>query len=224
VNNYSHYCQHVAGTSLRRHGDAPRRSSRDRNRMTWFECELCGEFKMIRVSAVKPGCVVSCGCKGRKQFINYYEAIAAKISLATRKAVYELAYEYRRGRRMYRHEVAQHFRLDRYVVDFLIVAHQRFLAEVAKLGRRSVALLSRVERQWLFRITSRLQQRKALAKRQAMLDAMHWREREAYLAAERARQAAQEQWWCDHYPGMSRMEALLAFADSNPDASIEIGV
>jgi hypothetical protein len=192
--------------------------------MGWYHCMRCGEVKMIRQQSVRPDHTVSCGCKARKQFINYYEAIAAKISLATRKAVYELAYEYRRGRRMYRHEVAQHFRLDRYVVDFLIVAHQRFLAEVAKLGRRSVALLSRVERQWLFRITSRLQQRKALAKRQAMLDAMHWREREAYLAAERARQAAQEQWWCDHYPGMSRMEALLAFADSNPDASIEIGV
>jgi hypothetical protein len=50
---------------------------------------------------------------------------------------------------------------------------------------------------------------------------MHWRDREAYLAAERAREAAQELWWRDHYPGMSCAEALLAFTDANPDATIE---
>lgn len=219
--NGKQYGNPVEGTHLLRHGDAPRRSPSDRNRMAWFECQLCGEFKAIRVATVKPGCVVSCRCLGRKLFIDHYEAIVSKIAPSTRQAVYEAAYEYRRGRRGHHHEVAHQFRLDHYLVDFLIAAHQRFLAEVAKRGRKAIALLSRVERHWISRITSRFQQRKALAERQATLDAMPWRDREAHLAAERAREAAQEQWWRDHYPGMPRAEALLAFTDANPDATIE---
>lgn len=218
------YDTRVLGTDLEFLGKAPRLSATNRAAMGWYRCLKCGEIKMMRCQNVKPGHTVSCGCHGKRLFINRHKAIAGKIEPSTRKAVFEAAYEFHRGRRRYRHEVAQHFRLDRYVVDFLIAAHQHFLAEVAKLGRKAVALLSRIERQWLPRINSRYQQRKALAQRQATLDAMSWRDREAYLAAERTREAAQEQWWRNHYPGMSRMEALLAFTDSNPDASIEFGV
>lgn len=214
----------VEGTELEFLGRAPRLSASSRAAMGWYHCMCCGEVKMIRQQNVRPDHTVSCGCKGRRQFIKHHESIASKISPSIRKQVFEGLYEFRRGRRQYRHEVAQRFRLDRYVIDFLVAAHQRFLAEVAKLGRKAVDLLSRIERHWISRITSRYQQRKALAQRQAMLDAMPWRDREAYLAAERTREAAQEQWWLDHYPGVSRMEALLAFTGSNPDASIEFGV
>jgi hypothetical protein len=35
--------------------------------MAWYECQLCGEFEMIRAQDVKPDKTVSCGCVGRKQ-------------------------------------------------------------------------------------------------------------------------------------------------------------
>jgi hypothetical protein len=57
----------IVGTDLIKHGKAPRRCSSDPNRMAWFECRRCGEFKAIRVQSVERGATVSCGCKGRRQ-------------------------------------------------------------------------------------------------------------------------------------------------------------
>jgi hypothetical protein len=213
--NGKQYGELVEGTYLEFLGRAPRLSSTSRAAMGWYHCTRCGEIKMIRRQDVKPGGTVSCGCKGRKQFAQYHEDIAAKIAPATRKAVFESAYALRR-RRVERAEIARRLHLTRYVVDFLIAAHQRFILATAALGKQARSLLSHVELRWLPRISSRYAQRKALAERKAMLNGMTCGERESFLDGERERERAA---W-EHVQAEGGFFSVLQKALDNPDTEI----
>jgi hypothetical protein len=187
--NGKQYGELVPGTYLEFLGRAPRRSSTDRQAQAWYFCTACQKsIVMIRRQDVKPHRTVSCGCIGKRQFAERHEQIVAKIAPATRKAVFEAAYA-RGARRQYRHELADRFNLEsKYVVDFLVARHQQFILAAAKLGKQVLSLLSKIERRWLPRYQTYCQIRDAQAAREAMLDAMNWRDRVAFLAEERRRQ------------------------------------
>jgi hypothetical protein len=175
----------VEGTELLRHGNAPRRCPADSNRMAWFECTRCGEFKAIRVQSVKPGTTVSCGCKGRRQFIEHYQQRAENLPVATRNQIFDLAHHRNKRKRMKVFELVRKFNLPKYVIDFVIAAKCATLRVLACAGKAAIEALEApalfwVESYMLLRSTSRYWETYT-----AQLDAMHWRDRTAYLAAEK---------------------------------------
>jgi hypothetical protein len=143
------YGELIAGTQLEFLAPAPRLSASQRAAQGWFHCLRCDQIKMIRRQYVKAGHTVSCGCKGKKLFIDRHEAIADAISPKTRKAVFEEAYRRRKNPLLLpRYWTSIVFHLSRYIVDFLIKKHFRFLRAVAALGKASMSSLSFTERYW----------------------------------------------------------------------------
>lgn len=155
----------VEGTHVLRHGDAPRRSPADRNKMAWYECTCdsacdCDKFFCCRVADVKAGKQVSCGCVGRKQFTRHFEQRAANLLTAVKNEIFNLTHKSHRrwnrntrrfGRwteRISRAAVARRFKLEKYVVDFVIADRCRLIRAVAKLGKYGWNLLSETERTW----------------------------------------------------------------------------
>ena len=180
----------VAGTNLVRHGDAPRRCAADRNRQGWFECTMCGEFKTIRVQDVKPGTTVSCGCVGRKQFITHYEQRAANLPTHTQEKIFSLAHHPSSKKRVTAFELAKRFKLAKYVIDFIIAARCRVLKSMALAGHAVVNVLSRIEARWMKWTSIWQSNRMDRDNRRQFLDGLNWRNRGAYLEAERAENAA----------------------------------
>ena len=198
------YGELVAGTELEFLAPAPSLSALQRAPQGWFHCLRCGNIKMIRRQYVKAGHTVSCGCKGKKLFIAKHEAIAEAMSTSTRKAVFAAAYA-RGEKKMYRYGTATKFRLSKYVVDFLIAKHQRFLSDVVALGKHAVALLSRTERHWLPRFAKNAKARACQQAREAAWAAVPWREREALLAKQRH----------DQDKSWKMMQRMMAIKDCN---------
>jgi hypothetical protein len=182
----------IAGSFLLRHGNAPRQNPADRNQMAWFECSRCGTFKAIRVQAVRLGITVSCGCKGRKEFIAHFEKRAANIAPAVQEAIFKLARHPNKKRRLGVYALAKKFKLSRYVIDFIIAAKCAVLRALEGAGDAALRGINWVERRWLGWTTKwngmMKDTRKERADRAAFLAALpHWRDRDAYLAAEAAR-------------------------------------
>ena len=181
----------VAGTSLLRHGKAPRQTPADRNQMAWFECARCGTFKAIRVQSVRLGITVSCGCKGRKQFISHFEQRAANIAPAVQASIFKLAQHPNKKRRLDVYSLAKKFKLSKYTVDFIIAARCKALRALEALGDAAQRGLTRVERLWMSWTAKwngiMADRRKERADRKAFLASLpHWRDRDAYIAAEAA--------------------------------------
>lgn len=175
----------VEGTELLRHGNAPRRSKADRNQMAWYECTRCGEFKSIRAQSVRPGTTVTCGCKSRKQFIEHFEQRAANLPTATQRRIFELARHRSPRKRLNAWELANKFKLTKYIIDFVIAARCAALRAIAKVGNVVMNALSRREFDWVQRFQLYREGRAYSAERDNFLASLHWRDREAYLAAER---------------------------------------
>jgi hypothetical protein len=174
----------VEGTELLRHGNAPRRSTSDRNQMAWYECTRCGEFKSIRAQSVRPGTTVTCGCKGRRQFIEHFEQRAANLPIATQKRIFELARHRSPRKRLSPWELANKFKLTKYVIDFVIAARCAALRAIAEVGNIVMNALSRREFDWVRRFQLWKEECARSDDRNAFLAGLHWRDREAYLAAE----------------------------------------
>ena len=189
--NGINYGTPVPGSSLLRHGKAPRQSPADRNQMAWFECARCGTFKAIRVQSVRLGITVSCGCKGRRQFIEHHEQRAANIAPAAQEAIFKLARHPNRKKRLDVYSLAKKFKMSRYIIDFVIAAKCQALRALEGAGDAARRGMNRVERCWLRWTMKRngilMDLRKMRADRAAFLAALpHWRDRDAYLAAEAA--------------------------------------
>jgi hypothetical protein len=184
----------VAGTMLLRHGDGPRRSATDRNRMAWYECANCGAFKMIRVQSVKPGTTISCGCVGRKQFIDHFEQRAANLPARTQSEIFKLARTGNKKKRLCIYYLMRRFKLSKYVIDFVIAAKCKALRALKGAHDAVINARARVERQWIHWSQKWYYRdpvgEKMRADREAFLAGLpHWRDRDAYLAAEAAENA-----------------------------------
>ena len=180
----------VTGTMLLRHGDGPRRSATDRNRMAWYECVNCGAFKMIRVQSVKPGTTISCGCVGRKQFIDHFEQRVANLPASTQREIFKLAHHPNRKKRLKWWHLTKRFKLPKYVIDFVIAAKCKALRALQGAHDSVVHGLSRVERGWIDWYLKWFTPDPIAAGRKAFLAGLpHWRDRDAYLAAEAAERA-----------------------------------
>jgi hypothetical protein len=175
--------EHVEGTFLSRHGElrASRRSATDRAARAWYECELCGEFKCFKVKDVRPGCCVSCGCKGRRQFTAHMERRAENLPKQTK---YDLFSDYT-GKRIGIYGLAQMYRLSRYVIQFAVNQYKRYLLSLKASWKTLKSVLTRVELHWLGWKRRAMEHDAVVAQRRAYLDAMHWRDREKYLEMER---------------------------------------
>jgi hypothetical protein len=82
----------IAGTSLWFFGKAPRLSVSNRHSTGWFWRQCCGSIKEIRVADVKPHTKISCGCVGRRLFIEHHERCAADLPEVTRRRISGLKY------------------------------------------------------------------------------------------------------------------------------------
>lgn len=185
----------IPGTWLEYLGKAPRKSATQRAAMGWYHCTRCDKgdksIKMIRQQSVTPSHTVSCGCKGKKQFKDHHEAIADTISTSTRRAVFAEAYRRRKNSLLNpRYWTSITFNLSRHIVDFVIKKHFRFLRAVAALGKAAMSSLSYTERYWALRIRSNpvVGQSAYWVARCAAIEAMHWRDRAAFLAKENEEQ------------------------------------
>jgi hypothetical protein len=190
--NGINYGTPIPGSSLLRHGKAPRQTPADRNLMAWYECARCGTFEAIRCRTVRLGITVSCGCKGRKQFILHHEQRAANISPIIASAIFRLARHVNKKKRLGVYALAKKFRLSMYVIDFVIAARCKALRALEALGDEARRGMNRVEKCWVnWRAKwdgMMADIRKERADRAAFLAALpHWRDRDAYLAAEAAR-------------------------------------
>jgi hypothetical protein len=139
----------IAGTSLWILGKAPRASRTDRHAQGWYWCERCGGIVMVRCQSVRPEHTVSCGCAGRRSFIDHYEKEAAAVPSVIRKEAFIACYRRKNPDLNPRLRVRIKHSWDRYLVDFVIHAHQRFLLAAAKLGSAALRCLSAVEWRWL---------------------------------------------------------------------------
>jgi len=134
--NGKSYGTTVEGGWLLRHGKAPRDNPKDRHQRYWFECTLCGTFKAIRATRVHGGKTGtrSCGCHGRKQFVDLHESLAGKIGPRLRLKIWRMV----RGRRRKTSEtIALMFKLTKYCVNFIVAAHCRLLRAVANLRQNA---------------------------------------------------------------------------------------
>ena len=144
---------HIVGSLIPRTnliylGPAPRPAGAiGRNSFGLYRCE-CGTEKAIRNSSVGPHHTVSCGCWGRKQFIQHHEQVAQSVSPATRTTMFTLArckgHESREG-------LAARYSTTPWVIDFVVRLHEKFLLAVQKQGRKAMARLTKFERRWLRR-------------------------------------------------------------------------
>ncbi len=221
----------VPGTDLIRHGNAPRKSSTDRNQMAWYECTRCrkynegSNFKMIRVQSVRPGHTVSCGCKGSKQFSDYMQQRAANIPVDTQRLVFKLATRARK--RLSRSRLAEKFKMSKYLIDFIIAARCAVLRTVVQVGKLAKNILhglgglSKLEFAWAARFEEQVSMEELARRIEGMseeefLAPLHWRDRYAYKAmvcaeqAVLAKQATEEGW---------NFHALL----QDPTADVQIG-
>ena len=142
----------VPGTNLIYRSPAPRPAgAAGRNAYGRYRCTLCGKEKVIRCGSVRPGHrhTISCGCHGRRQYINRHEQIAAAVFPGTRQTMFRLA-NCGKGRES-RYGLAVRYGTTKAVIDFAIRLHERFLLAAAKHGRKALALLSNFERWWLRR-------------------------------------------------------------------------
>ena len=180
----------VPGTELLRHGRAPRRSAIDRAPQAWFECDLCGDFKMIRIADVKPHKTVSCGCKRHQQSINYYEQRADNLPASVKAQIFELANHPDKKKRLCNYCLAKKLKLSGYVVNFALAARKRWLTAVARAGQAAKAGLTRIEKGWLaWKLDSvaRFAERFAdWMAREEFVSSLHWRDQLAYAQAELA--------------------------------------
>ena len=134
------YGELVAGTWLEFLGRAPRNSATDRHANGWYCCTRCGEIAMIRRADVKPHGTVSCGCKGRKQFMDHFEAAAQRLPEATRQRVWALhcgdsGRGQRRGQRFSSKVISAIVQQPRYTVDFVVAQVCKALRAIAQSGR-----------------------------------------------------------------------------------------
>ena len=140
--------------------------------MAWYECTRCGEFKSIRAQSVRPGTTVTCGCS-RKQFIEAFQQRAANLPTATQRRIFELA-RHRSPRKLSPIEVANKFKLTKYIIDFVIAARCAALRAIAKVGNVVMNALSRRELDWVQRFQLYREGRHS-AERDNFLASLHWR-------------------------------------------------
>ena len=172
----------VAGTHLLYLGPAPRRSARDRNRMGWYECTACDQCNVmaIRVARVKPGSTISCGCVGKKLFVSHYEQRAHNLLVRTQREIFRLAKSPNRKRRLTVYQLMGKYKLDRYVIGFVLAARAKYLKALPALR----AGLNTVEQHWLARKDKYADTNQQGANRNAYLKALSAWDRSAYLALE----------------------------------------
>ena len=174
----------VEGTELLRHGNAPRRSKADRNQMAWYECTRCGQFKSIRAQSVRPGTTVTCGCKAASSSLNISNSEQPTCLLLPRGGYLNSHVTALPGSVSTAWELANKFKLTKYVIDFVIAARCAALRAIAEVGSIVMNALSRREFDWVRRFQLWREERACSDDRNAFLAGLHWRDREAYLAAE----------------------------------------
>jgi hypothetical protein len=173
---------------------------------------------------VRPGITISCGCVGRKQFIDYHEQRAANISSVVQNSIFKLARHPNKKKRLGVYFLAKKFKLSGYIVDFVIAAKCAALRALKGAGDAALRGLNWVSRRWLRRSEEwdnyDLSGRKMKADRKAFLSALpHWRDRDAYLAAEAAAEATlrlcstpmTDEMWTSLLDGSAEVEFVETF-------------
>jgi hypothetical protein len=126
----------IVGTELIKHGNAPRRCPSDPNRMGWFECRRCGEFKAIRVQSVMQGATKSCGCKGRRQAIAHDQQRADNLLAApTPELTSDLAGRPHHWKQSPIYALAEKCKPAKSVIDFVGAAQGAILRVMARAGK-----------------------------------------------------------------------------------------
>jgi hypothetical protein len=143
------------GTCLWLIGKAERLSAKNRHAMGIFWCDRCGSLKKIRIVDVRPHTTITCGCFGRKQFIERYEQHADNLSSGVRNRIWGLKYgeqhwTRRNQARLDNAGIARLLKLEKYIVDFAIAAKCRVLRAIAKSGKSLLdVVLSTSQWVWL---------------------------------------------------------------------------
>jgi len=187
---------HIEGTHLTRHHELVAGLNRphawspikDRNRMAWYECERCGEFVALRIGNVREHATVSCGCKGSKMFIGYYETRAANLPAATRQAMFNDSHGHVKSRRLSPYQLARKYRVSEYLARFAVLAHKRTIKALAGIYRGAVNVLNKVERAWI--VWSVARENDPLRLRQAEIKELPWQNQMSIREAHRVMLAA----------------------------------
>jgi hypothetical protein len=143
------------GTCLWLIGKAERLSAKNRHAMGIFWCDRCGSVKKVRIADVKPHTTITCGCFGRKQFIEHYEQHADNLASRVRNRIWGLKYAEQHWTckhlaRRTNAGIARLLRLPKYLIDFVIAAKCKLLRAIAKSGKAMLdAALPRSQWVWL---------------------------------------------------------------------------
>jgi hypothetical protein len=148
----------VTGTYLWMLSWAKRLSASDRHRRARFLCALCGSIKVIRVSDVKPGVTVSCGCHGRELYIRHWEAAAARLTKGAKNLIFEMKtaqphWTRRRDGRLTNYGIAKKLDMPKCLVDFSLRATFSRLQELVSSGANA-ADVTLSQWMWVMRMRS----------------------------------------------------------------------
>lgn len=150
--------KHVSGTYLWMLSKANRLSASDRHGRARFLCGLCGSVKVIRVSNVKPGVTVSCGCHGRELYIRHWEREAARQTEGAKNLIFEMKtaqphWTRRRDGRLTNDGIAKKLDMPKCLVDFSLRATFSKLQELVKSGANATGV-TMSQWKWVMRMRS----------------------------------------------------------------------